>query len=57
MKIARILFERHRATGVELRYQGRLLRATAGCEVILCLGAIQTPRIIAASMERCTPAA
>jgi choline dehydrogenase len=44
--VARILFERRRATGVEFRCQGRILRATAGCEVILCLGAIQTPKLL-----------
>jgi choline dehydrogenase len=44
--VARILFERRRATGVEFRCQGRNLCATAGCEVILCLGAIQTPKLL-----------
>jgi choline dehydrogenase len=44
--VVRILFERRRATGIEFRYQGRNLRATAGCEVIVCLGAIQTPKLL-----------
>ena len=44
--VTRILFERRRATGVEFRCQGRNLRATAGCEVILSLGAIQTPKLL-----------
>ena len=42
----RILFERCRATGIEFSCQGRNLRAEAGCEVILCLGAIQTPKLL-----------
>jgi choline dehydrogenase len=44
--VVRVLFERHRATGVEFRYQGRRVRVTAGCEVILSLGAIQTPKLL-----------
>ena len=44
--VARILFERRRATGVEFSHQRRTLRATASCEVILCLGAIQTPKLL-----------
>jgi len=44
--VARILFDRCRATGVEFRCRGRNQRATAGCEVILCLGAIQTPKLL-----------
>ena len=44
--VANILFESRRATGVEFRCQGRNLRVTAGCEVILCLGAIQTPKLL-----------
>ena len=42
----RILFERRRATGIEFRCRGRNLRATAGCEVVLCLGAIHTPKLL-----------
>jgi choline dehydrogenase len=44
--VARILFDRRRATGIEFRCQGRNLRASAGCEVILSLGAIQTPKLL-----------
>jgi len=44
--VARILFHRHRATGVLYRYKGKSFRAEASCEVILSLGAIQTPKVL-----------
>jgi choline dehydrogenase len=42
----RILFHRRRATGVEFQYQGQIHRAEARCEIILSLGAIQTPKLL-----------
>lgn len=44
--VTRILFERRRATGVEWQSRGTLLRAEADCEVILSLGAVQTPILL-----------
>jgi len=44
--VARILFNRDRATGVEFQYQGKELRADAAREVILSLGAIHTPKLL-----------
>ena len=44
--VARILFNRDRATGVEYQYQGKSLRADATREVILSLGAIHTPKLL-----------
>jgi choline dehydrogenase len=44
--VAQILFHRRRATGVLFRHQGRCYRAEAGREVILSLGAIQTPKLL-----------
>src|SRR5262249_29875348 len=42
----RILFDRRRAKGVELHYQGNILRAEATREVIVSLGAIHTPKLL-----------
>ncbi len=44
--VTRILLARRRATGVEFRYQGQLRRAEAAREVIVSLGAIQTPKLL-----------
>src|SRR2546429_5849486 len=44
--VTRILFERRRATGVEFQYKGKLLGAEATLEVIVSLGAIQTPKLL-----------
>jgi choline dehydrogenase len=44
--VTRIVFERQRATAVEFRLQGKLLRAEAATEVIVSLGAIQTPKLL-----------
>ena len=35
-----------RATGVEVLHDGKLLRVGAGREVVLSLGAIQTPKVL-----------
>jgi choline dehydrogenase len=42
----RILFHRRRAAGIEFQYEGKILRADAGCEVILSLSAIHTPKLL-----------
>jgi choline dehydrogenase len=44
--VARILFNRDRATGVEFQYEGKNLYADATREVILSLGAIHTPKLL-----------
>ncbi len=58
-EVRRVLFDGTRATGVEYAYQGRVVRAFADGEVILSLGAIQTPKVLmlsgvgdAAELER-----
>lgn len=43
---ARILFEGRRATGVEYRKGGRTMAAAARGEVILCAGAIGSPKLL-----------
>jgi len=42
----RVLFDGHRATGVEYRHNGQLRRAEARAEVVLCGGAINTPQLL-----------
>src|SRR5712671_4520493 len=44
--VTRLIFEGKRATGVELFYDGKTHRVGAGLEVVLSLGAIQTPKIL-----------
>jgi choline dehydrogenase len=41
-----LTFEGNRATGVEISYHGNNLRIRAGLEVVLSLGAIQTPKVL-----------
>ncbi len=42
----RVLFDGTRATGVEFIHRGRTRTATAGREVVLCGGAINTPQLL-----------
>src|SRR5215475_15243041 len=44
--VTRLTFEDKRATGVEISYEGRVRSIRAGCEVILSLGAIHTPKVL-----------
>jgi choline dehydrogenase len=44
--VTRVLFERNRAVGVEALSEGRLVRFRAAREVVLSLGAVQTPKIL-----------
>ena len=44
--MTRILFEGCRATGVEVHYKGTVLRAEATLEIIVSVGAIQTPKLL-----------
>jgi choline dehydrogenase len=44
--VLRVTLDGKRATGVEISYEGNTRRIGAGSEVILSLGAVQTPRIL-----------
>jgi len=44
--VTRITFEGKRATGVECIYNGKAHRISAGHEVVLSLGAIETPKVL-----------
>jgi choline dehydrogenase len=44
--VTRLTFEGKRATGVEISYNGSTYRIHAGLEVVLSLGAIQTPKVL-----------
>ncbi len=44
--VTRLIFEGARVTGVELLRGGKAVRVTAGKEVVLSLGAFQTPRLL-----------
>src|SRR5262249_1116241 len=43
--VTRLTFEGNRTTGVEISYEGSTRRIRAGCEVVLSLGAIHTPKV------------
>jgi choline dehydrogenase len=44
--VTKVAFNGKRATGVEIEYDGKLMRIAAGREVILSTGAINTPKIL-----------
>ncbi len=44
--VSRLTFEGKRVTGVEISYGGNTHRIRAGVEVVLSLGAIQTPKVL-----------
>ena len=44
--VSRLTFENRRVTGVEIVYDGKVHRITAGLEVILSLGAMHTPKVL-----------
>ena len=44
--VTRVTFQGKRATGVEILYQGGTHRILAGAEVVLSLGAINTPKVL-----------
>jgi choline dehydrogenase len=44
--VTRLTFEGKRVTGVEISHEGRTHRIHAGLEVVLSLGAIQTPKVL-----------
>jgi choline dehydrogenase len=45
-EVTRLHFSGLRATGVEFVQRGRLHRVAAGCEVVVSLGAINTPKLL-----------
>lgn len=44
--VTRVTFRGKRATGVELTYEGVMYRIAAAAEVVLSMGAIQTPKVL-----------
>jgi choline dehydrogenase len=44
--VTRLIIEGKRTTGVEIAYAGKVLRVGAGFEVVLSLGAINTPKVL-----------
>ena len=43
--VTKLVLDRNRVTGVEVAYDGKVHRITAGFEVVLALGAIHTPKV------------
>jgi choline dehydrogenase len=44
--VTRVTFMNKRATGVEIAYDNKTHRISAGLEVVLSLGAIHTPKVL-----------
>jgi choline dehydrogenase len=44
--VTKLTLEGKRATGVEIAFDGKIQRITAGLEVVLSLGAIHTPKVL-----------
>jgi choline dehydrogenase len=44
--VTRLTFDRARVTGVEFSHDNKIHRISAGFEVVLCLGAIHTPKLL-----------
>ena len=44
--VTRLTLEGKRATGVEIAFEGKIQRITAGLEVVLALGAMHTPKVL-----------
>jgi choline dehydrogenase len=44
--VTKLTLEGRRATGVEIAFQGKIQRITAGLEVVLSLGAMHTPKVL-----------
>src|SRR3979490_879762 len=47
--VTRLTFEGKRATGVEIAFEGKIQRITAGLEVVVSLGAMHTPKVLMVS--------
>jgi choline dehydrogenase len=44
--VTRVTIVGKKASGVEILYEGRIHRISAGCEVVLSLGALHTPKVL-----------
>jgi choline dehydrogenase len=44
--VSKLTLEGNRTTGVEIAFEGKIRRITAGLEVVLSLGAIHTPKVL-----------
>jgi choline dehydrogenase len=44
--VRRLVFDANRVTGVEVLYRGQIHTLSAACEVVLSLGAVQTPKVL-----------
>jgi choline dehydrogenase len=44
--VTKLTLEGKRATGVEIAFDGKIQRIKAGCEVVLSLGAMHTPKVL-----------
>jgi choline dehydrogenase len=44
--VNKVILDKKRATGVEIEYDGTIQRINAGLEVVLSLGAINTPKVL-----------
>jgi choline dehydrogenase len=44
--VTKVVLERKRAAAVEIEYEGKIQRISAGREVVLSLGAINTPKVL-----------
>src|SRR5215469_17960313 len=44
--VNKVILNKKRASGVEIEYCGKIQRVNAGCEVVLSLGAIHTPKVL-----------
>src|SRR3981189_2098582 len=47
--VTKLTLEGKRATGVEIAFDGKIQRITAGLEVVLSLGALHTPKVVMVS--------
>ena len=44
--VNKLIFDKDRAIGVEMEYEGKIQRIGAGLEIVLSLGAIHTPKVL-----------
>ena len=44
--VNKLIFDKNRAIGVEMEYEGKIQRIDAGLEIVLSLGAIHTPKVL-----------
>jgi choline dehydrogenase len=51
--VTRVTISGKKATGVEILYEGRIHRISAGCEVVLSLGALHTPKMLISGSKQC----